>query len=48
MEVDVQWVFIKTLKVLKSELIVVDERGRAYSVNTKTRAVKSLKNAPKD
>lgn len=48
MEEDVQWVFIKKLSVVDGKLIVVDERDRAYSVDTKTHPVKRLKNPPKD
>jgi hypothetical protein len=48
MEEDVQWVIIKNLSVVDGELIVVDERTRSYGVDTKTRAVKRLKNPPKD
>jgi hypothetical protein len=42
LEEDVQWVFIKTLKIQDSQLIVTSERGKAYRVNLKTKAVTPL------
>jgi hypothetical protein len=39
LEEDVQWVFIKTLKIRRGKLFVTSERGRVYRVNLKTRAV---------
>ncbi len=42
LEEDVQWVYIKALRVEDGKLIATDERDRAFSVNLKTRAVKSL------
>src|SRR5437867_6316289 len=39
LEEDVQWVFIKALRVQDGALIVTPERGRTYQVNLKTRAV---------
>lgn len=45
LEVDVQWVYIKRLRVEDGRLIVIDERGRTYSVHMKTRAVRRLGNA---
>ena len=44
-EEDVQWVFIKK-SLADGKLVVVTERGLAYSVDLKTRAVKPLKPAP--
>jgi hypothetical protein len=46
LEEDVQWVFIKELKIEAGKLIVVSERNRAYSVDLKTRAVKALDTPP--
>jgi hypothetical protein len=46
LEEDVQWVFIKKLSVLEGGLVVVDERGRAYRIDLKTRVVQKLKQAP--
>ena len=45
LEEDVQWVFVKTLKLEHGNLIVVDERDRAYSVDLKTHAVRELPKA---
>src|ERR1700677_1170478 len=42
MEEDVQWVFIKSLKIEKGVLIVTDERDHVYAVDLKTRAVKAI------
>ncbi len=42
LEVDVQWVYIKSLRVVDGKLIARDERGRTFSVDPKTRAVKRL------
>jgi hypothetical protein len=39
LEEDVQWVFIKSLRVTKTNLTVVDERNRTWVVNLKSRAV---------
>ena len=39
LEEDVQWVFIKALRVQDGALIVTPERGRTYQVDLKTRAV---------
>ena len=39
LEEDVQWVFIKALRVQDRALIVTPERGRTYQVDLKTRAV---------
>ena len=40
LEEDVQWVFIKALRVQDGTLIVTPERGKTYRVDLKTRAVK--------
>jgi hypothetical protein len=45
-EEDVQWIFIKSLRIEDTKLIVVDERDRAYSVNLLTRKAKRLKQVP--
>lgn len=42
LEEDVQWVYIKALSVEDGKLVATDERGRSFSVDLKTRAVKSL------
>ena len=42
LEEDVQWVFIKGMKIEDGSLVVTDERGRVYAVDLKTRAVKPL------
>jgi len=39
LEEDVQWVFIKALRVQNGALIVMPERGKTYQVDLKTRAV---------
>ena len=39
LEEDVQWVFIKALRVQDGTLIVTPERGKTYQVDLKTRAV---------
>ena len=39
LEEDVQWVFIKALRVQDGTLIVTPERGKTYRVVLKTRAV---------
>jgi len=39
LEEDVQWVFIKALRVQDGALIVTPERGKTYQVDLKTRAV---------
>ena len=39
LEEDVQWVFIKALRVQDGTLIVTPERGKTYRVDLKTRAV---------
>src|SRR6266480_1674235 len=39
LEEDVQWVFIKVLRVQDGTLIVTSERGETYRVDLKTRAV---------
>ena len=43
LEEDVQWVFIKKLSFEDGKLIVVDERDRAYTVDTKTHRVRKVK-----
>ena len=42
-EHDVQWVFIKQMRLDGERLILVNERGKAYSLDLKTRKVKRLK-----
>src|SRR5437773_1605178 len=39
LEEDIQWVFIKALRVQNGALIVMPERGKTYQVDLKTRAV---------
>ena len=39
LEEDVQWIFIKTLKVRAGMLIVASERDKTYRVDLKTKAV---------
>ena len=39
LEEDVQWVFIKELKIQDGALMVTSERGKAYRVDLKTKAV---------
>src|SRR6266513_5850648 len=39
LEEDVQWVFIKALRVQNGALIIMPERGKTYQVDLKTRAV---------
>jgi hypothetical protein len=46
LEEDVQWNYIRTLRVEDGRLIVVDERDRAYSVDLKTHAVRRLRKVP--
>jgi hypothetical protein len=43
MEECVKQVFIKEMKIVNGKLIVLAERDRAYSVDSKTRAVRRLK-----
>jgi hypothetical protein len=43
LEEDVQWVFIKQLRLDNGKLLVVSERDQVYSVDLKTRAVKAVK-----
>jgi hypothetical protein len=40
LEEDVQWVFIKKLRIDDRKLIVIDERKRVYNVDLKTRAIR--------
>ncbi len=42
-EHDVQWVFLKQMRLDAGRLILVDERGRTYSLDLKTHSVKRLK-----
>ena len=42
-EHDVQWIFIKQMRLNAGRLILVDERNRTYSLDLKTRSVKKLK-----
>jgi hypothetical protein len=46
LEEDVQWVYIKTLRVADGKLIAIDERDRAYSVHLKTHLVRRLRKVP--
>jgi hypothetical protein len=46
LEEDVQWIFIKKLRTADGNLVVIDERNRAYRVDLKTRAVEKLKEVP--
>ena len=46
LEEDVQWVFIKSLRLQDGALIVTTERGRAYSVDLESKAVKPLEARP--
>jgi hypothetical protein len=46
LEEDVQWVYIKTLKVVDGKLVAIDERDRAYSVDLRTDRVKKLRKVP--
>ncbi|WP_395750782.1 hypothetical protein [Prosthecobacter sp.] len=39
LEQDVQWVFVKELKLVGGKLLVVDENGRKYLVDLKSRMV---------
>ena len=39
----VQWVFIKEMRVVNGNLIVLTERNRRYSVDLKTRTIRNLK-----
>jgi hypothetical protein len=43
LEHDVQWVFIKEMRLEGERLILVSERGKSYSLNLETRGVKKLK-----
>ena len=43
LEHDVQWVFIKRMRLDAERLILLDERGRTYALDLRTRAVKRLK-----
>ena len=40
LEEDVQWIFIRELKLTGSSLVVKDEKSRCYSVDLETKAVK--------
>jgi hypothetical protein len=46
LEEDVQWVYIKTLRVEDGKLMAIDERDRAYSVDLKTHSVRRLPKSP--
>ncbi len=46
LEHDVQWVFIKQMRLEGERLIFVNERGKAYALDLKTRKVKKLKTQP--
>ncbi len=43
LEHDVQWVFIKQMRLDGGRLIFVNERGKTYALDLKTRKVKKLK-----
>jgi hypothetical protein len=45
LEEDVQWVFIKGMKIEEGRLMVTDEKGRVYAVDLKTREVKLVPHA---
>jgi hypothetical protein len=42
LEEDVQWVFIKGLRIEKGHLVITDEKNRRYFLNLITRKVKRL------
>ena len=42
-EHDVQWVFIKQMRLEEGRLVIVNEGDKAYSLDLKTRRVKQLK-----
>lgn len=49
LEEDVQWVFIKSLKIREGKLIVTDEEGRQYPVSLIFRTVEGIqKDKPAD
>ena len=43
LEHDVQWVFIKQMRLDDGRLVIVNERDKVYSLDLKTRKVKKLK-----
>ncbi len=43
LEHDVQWVFIKQMRLEDGRLVIVNERDKIYSLDLKTRKVKKLK-----
>ena len=43
LEHDVQWVFIKQMRLEDGRLVIVNERDKVYSLDLKTRRVKKLK-----
>lgn len=43
LEHDVQWVFIKGMRLDGEQLLIVDERGRTYVLDLRSRAVKRRK-----
>ena len=43
LEHDVQWVFIKQMRLKEGRLVIENEKGKAYSLDLKTRRVKKLK-----
>ena len=47
LEEDVQWVFVKSLRLYKGRLIVTAEDGRCYSLDPRTNAVEKLAREPK-
>lgn len=42
-EHDVQWIFIKQMRLDGERLVFVDEKGKSYSLDLKTRRVKKMK-----
>jgi hypothetical protein len=48
LEEDVQYVYIKRMSIEDRMLVLVAEDGRRYSLDLKTREVKSLKKAPRE
>jgi len=46
LEEDVQWVFIKTLRVHDGALMVTSERAKTYRVDLRTRGVTPIRSGP--
>jgi len=42
LEEDVQWVFIKAIRVENGVLLVTSERGNTYEIDLKTKAIRNL------